>query len=439
MENIVSYFRRITKLEPTKEQIEALEALADISIKNLCLCCGRGFSKSLLCAVAALWFADVYADSIGRPIKILIISSQKELYGHLNNFFRDNEDIDKRLIQHGIFDKVPVEGFELNNRSIVDTCSPTSQAIRSRRVDIVFIDEACLVQNEVFYKAALPVLTGNICRVVLLSTPSEDNFFVDISSDPNKYDYKLIQYSSEVCPWQEESNKRLKKTLSKQAYATEVLARLPKPSERSFFNPKTVLRCFQDISSEPEKTYGSMILAGIDLGFGLPNNTVISITEKKKSKVKLIVQVVMKGLDLEKLSQLLRTYNPMKIKVDSKPPELLRLIREGLPEYKNRLRIIDATTRKKQILTQLQTLINSGNLAIPKENVSLKLEFERYHLHKRSGDNRIDSLALAIFESFETEIQSPRCVYFPKDFADPKKSRIKTNMYGFPIEENKKE
>ena len=93
METLVNYFNRVTGLTATKEQVEVLENLADITIQNVAICAGRGFSKSLMCAVTALWFADVYADHIGRPIAILLVSGQDAMYSNLDNIFHRNKDL----------------------------------------------------------------------------------------------------------------------------------------------------------------------------------------------------------------------------------------------------------------------------------------------------------------------------------------------------------
>jgi hypothetical protein len=342
------------------------------------------------------------------------VSGQVRLWKHLNDFFRNNADLKTKLAQPGIWSEIPKESFSLKNGSIVIPVIATTRSVRGHRADIIVIDESCLIQDQTYRRDILPCSTGDLAKVVLLSTPSENKgFFIDIISNPKRYGFILKQYSSELCSWQTESNKRLKATLTLEEYKREVLAEVPLESERSFFNIKMVNKCFKDISSEPEKTYGSTILIGIDLGFGLPNPTVVTVVEKKKSKFKVIDQSIMKGLDYEKLNELFKKYNPYKIKVDSKPVELVRILKEGCSQYKGRMKFIDAMLYKKQALTQLQTVINSQNINIPIGFIELKLEFGRYHLKKRSGDNRIDSLALAIFESPLTEIETPNKVFGP--------------------------
>jgi len=266
MESIVKYFERITKLKAIPEQIEVLEALANPSIKNLCLSCGRGFSKTLLSALAALWYADIYSKEIGKPLEILLVSSQQRIYFHLNNFFHDNPELAERLAQKGIFKAIPVEGFQLvDTRSIVDTAVPTAGSVRSHRADIVFVDEAHLIKDEIFERDILPVLTGDLCKLVILSTPSSNKgFFINIVKNADKENFVLKQFSSEVCSWQKINNERLKKRLTPEGYKREVLAQIPSKEEMMFFDTYDIDKCLVKCPSTPVRTPDARITIGID-------------------------------------------------------------------------------------------------------------------------------------------------------------------------------
>ena len=414
METLVNYFNRVTGLTATKEQVEVLENLADITIQNVAICAGRGFSKSLMCAVTALWFADVYADHIGRPIAILLVSGQDAMYSNLDNIFHRNKDLRDKLVQSGIVKDVPKEGFMLRNRSTVETVLPTSRRVRGNRCDILIIDEVCLIKDEVIKDAALPVVSGDISKVILISTPSVDTgYFIDVITSPEKFSFVLKQYSSEVCPWMRKSIERLKTTLTHEAYAREVQARIPSKAERSFFSKKMVDKCFIECEAHRENRPDSWLEVGIDLGYGLPNVTCLTTVEKRRSsnKIKVVYQETWKRFNAEEISNVCKKINPKIVKCDSLPAELFN----SLKSYYPKLLFIESRLYKEDLLTQLQTAIRTGELIIPKpEFMKLYQELVKYRPKKRAGDNRVDSLALAIFRVPFDIKETPKGVHFPR-------------------------
>jgi hypothetical protein len=413
---IVEYFKMVTKFTPTQEQVEVLEALVDVESKNLCLCCGRGFSKTMLCALASLWFADQYSDSIGRPLEILLVSGQMRMYQHLNNFFRANPNIKARLLQSGVFSEIPEHGFELDNHSIVDTALATSKAIRSHRADIIFVDEACLVKDDVFRQAILPVSTGDIAKIVILSTPSEpQGFFIDVLNNPIKYGYTVKHFSAETCPWQTVSNERLKKTLSPMEYLIEVKAQIPGREERAFFTRKDITKCILSVEPVAEDRERSSLEAGIDWGYGSINQTVLTITEKIGIKRKIIRQKVWRDVDFTDLANSLRGFSGT-IKADSKPPEFKGKLEQCLKGV--HIHYLDMLFHKEACITQLQTKVRMHQLIIPDGDfVDLIREMVNYRRGKRAGDNRVDSLAISCYEPKDA-LEKPMCgrVTFPDPY-----------------------
>lgn len=414
MEDLVSYFSRITKFTPIESQIEILKAMQDISIENLVLCCGRGYSKSLLCAVTALWYADVYSEEIGRPIQVLLISGQESLYTNLDNIFHNNKDLRDKLVQSGLIKDIPREGLMLQNRSTIETVLPTNRRIRGNRCDILIIDEVCLIKDEVIKDAALPVVSGDINKVILISTPSVDtSYFIEVITNPEKYNYILKQYSSEIVPWMSKSIQRLKTTLTPEAYAREVQARIPSKSERSYFSKKMLDKVFIECEAHKEGRPDSWLEIGIDLGYGLPNVTALTIVEKRRSsnKIKIIYQQTWKRFNAEEITKVCKEYNAKIVKCDSMPKELF----DTLKSYYPKLVAVESRLYKEDLLTQLQTSIRTGEIIIPKPHfLKLYSELVKYRPHKRSGDNLVDSLAIAVFRIPWEIKETPSGVHFPK-------------------------
>ena len=409
--NIVEYFKFITKLEPIPEQVELLNSLVDIIIKNLAVSAGRGFSKTLCSALAVLYFADVYADEVGHPLEILLVASQNRMYFHLNNFFHDNKEyLDAKLKQKGKFDEIPEVGFELLNGSIVNVAMPTNKSIRSNRADIVIIDEAAQVPTSII-KAASGCLTRDICKLVLISTPHMSGYFTDIVDKPELFNFTLKVWNSEVCPWQKTANERLKDTMTVAEYAAEVKGQVPTKAERSFFPAAQVEACYLDVEPIREGGAKSTVEAGIDWGGSSP--TCVTITEKLSvTKRKVLACKCWSGMieqNLDEMAKLILEWKPTIIKADNKPKEYQGKLEPHIHGYK--ITYIDMAVHKQPMLGQLQKRIRHTQMVISRCFFDLKKELLSYRFmtkdelglsgykgNKQDKDDRVDSLALSCYE-----------------------------------------
>lgn len=411
--DIISFFRKVTKLEPTQDQINLLEALTNPAIMKIIVSAGRQTGKTLCCAVAVLWWALEY----NSPVRILLVSAQDNwLYDHIRTIFNVNrEEFAKEITQEGTFSLVPLHGFETVSGSKVHVRGSTEKNIRGIGVDIVFLDEAAeLLRSTV--TTALGNLSGNICKIVLLSTPHKTSLFNEIAEDPTKYGYKLFTWSSLNCSWHSKQLIQSKKQLmTSQEWKTDVLGQPLSVSERAFFPNKDISKCI--IECEPNREGGlkSSLEVGIDFGYGQPNVTCLTVTEKTYSKRKVIYEKTWKEFNAEDMARVLEGFwhNTTIVKADSMPVEF----RGKIEQYNPRLKIhyIDSKAHKDLMLTQLQKRIRLHELTIPNMFIPLIKELERYKKGKRAGDNRVDALALSCYEPATplTAKATHGKVYFP--------------------------
>ena len=398
MIGITEYFERVTGLKATKEQISVLEALVDDKLKNLVLCCGRGFSKSLLCAIAGLYYAEKSIET-GIPIKIMIVSGQDALYQYIDTYI--TEKLKENLIQKGMYQNIPVEGFRLKNGTQVFIKPPTGK-VRSNRADILFLDEAADIPQEIINSASM-CLTGNSPnRIIMLSTPHREGILTDIIREPHKYNYELLSYSSEVCPWLIESITRAKKTMSKQQFKIEIMAKIPELSELNYFPRTHMSKCVQPV--EPCRVYPESTLeAGIDWGYNEP--TVLTITEKSGIKRKVIYHNAWRHQPIEilsvELAKILKQYNIKDsgnvVKADMLPKEYKGWIEkhyEGLYIY-----YINLADHKQSMLEQLRIKIRQHSITIPTKYINLVKQLNSYRSEMTRGDDLVISLALSSYES----------------------------------------
>ena len=403
--NIIKFFEDVTGLTPTEYQKEFLLSLVDINIKKVIASAGRQTGKTLCAAVATLWFVYEYP----RPVKILLISAQDSwIYEHIRDIMNNNKDLASEIVAEGVYSIVPLKGFETKKGSRVHVRGSTDKQIRGIGCDIVIIDEACEIKNEIL-TTALGNLSGDISKYIMISTPHKDNLFTDIARNPKKYGFKLYTWSAEDCHWHsKELLRSKKKMLSPQKYKVEVLGLPLKREERAFFDRKDIEKC---IHSNVLREGKGTLEIGIDWGYGRVNTTCLVMTEKIYSRRKVLLVKTWKdvGRAIKEIAEIINKYNPNIIKADSMPIEF----RGKLEVYvKNKIHYIPAQRCKEEMLGQLKFKIRSHQLEIDDKEVDLIKELKRYRKGKRSGDNRVDALALSIYESPLLEVKPSGKVIF---------------------------
>ena len=408
MPSIVEFFRHVTGLEPTQDQINLLEALIDPALKKIIISAGRQTGKTLTCAVAVLWLALEY----GIPIRVLLVSAQDNwLYDHIRTIFNNNrEEFAKEITQEGTFSLVPLHGFETVSGSKVHVRGSTEKNIRGIGVDIVFLDEAAELMRSTI-TTALGNLSGNISKIVLLSTPHKSSLFNEIASDPDKLGYKLFTWSSLNCSWHGKDLIESKRQLMTAAeWKTDVLGQPLTLAERAFFPNKDIQKCIIPCEPTREGAGKSTVEVGIDFGYGSPNVTCFTATERLYSKRKVLYIKTWKDFNAQEIAKLLEDYKPNLVKADSMPAEF-----RGRIEQHTKVKIVYVESRvhKDGMLTQMQRRVRLHELIIPDLFVDLIKELERYKKGKRAGDNRVDSLALSCYEPSTPFNVRPKAKVYP--------------------------
>lgn len=398
MESIIDYFKRITGLVPTVEQEDMLNDLVDVTKKQMILNCGRGFSKSFCAALASLWYADQYAMSIGRPVDVLFVSHQRKIYDYLDDFFRTNKSLYDDLRVKGDSMAMPQDQFELmKTRSRVLLRLDTSRQVRGEHVDILIIDETQAIGREIVVKDALPTTSGSsIAKVVLIGTPSEESYFTQKLREKNSA-WIIKSWPSNKCPWNAASLKLWEAEMTPLEWRTEIMAKIPRACDLTYFPPKFTKKNCYDCDTSREGGAKSTVECGIDWGYGSGRNyTILSITEVLGTKRKLICEQRVNGtpeMQCLKILPILKVFNPSITKVDSRPSEFQLELMKYWKFFP-----VDAVFHKKLMASQLQRRWRCGQLIISNTFVDLQLEVKRYRFGKSAGDNRVDALMLSCYE-----------------------------------------
>ena len=388
---IIPFFKKLTGLDPTPAQSRLLHAIADPKIKKILVSAGRQTGKTLTCAVGGLSWVFEY----NKPIKILLMSAQESvLYFHMREIFKNNSKLEESIIAKGTYSIIPLKGFETSMGDIVYVRGSTHKQVRGLPADIVIIDEACEIKDEIIL-TAMGNLSGPISKLIILSTSHVlDSLFVKWACNPKLLGFEFFTWSAEDCPWHsKEWLATKKKAMSKAMYAVEVLGRPPTKSERSFFPHKHIKACVVE-QLTPE---GGIREAGLDFGEVVGKN-LLTITEKNGIRRKVLFQKwYRKPLEecIDDIQSVLEKYKVVIIKADSKPTEYQKVVGKKLGSIP--VHYVDARFNKDNMLGQLKRHIQRHTIEIDKGQVRLVMELKKYRKGKRSGDDRVDSLALSCY------------------------------------------
>jgi hypothetical protein len=415
MKPIINFFREMTGLEPTEDQKELLHKAVTIKeqgnrkYNKIIISAGRQSGKTLCSAIIVLWFVFEY----DKPLKILLISAQDNiLYLHIREVFKKHPELVEQLTERSKLaaDLIPLHGFETINGTMVFVKGATEKQILGIPADIVVIDEACRVNNNIILEC-LGNITGDISKFILLSTPDIDtSLMVKWIKEENK-DFRIFTWSSEGLAWHNKEIEDIKKKeYTKEMYATQVLGRPKLDVERSFFPHKHIDACILDVEPIREGGQDSWLEAGIDLGY---NNTVLVIRERigtTKKKVLFIKQWQKKPIEevAPEIAKLLDSYNPKYTKVDSKAGmgvpvkgQIEKYTRKHIDYIDASIKVADEngewTSHKEQMMGQLLRTIREHQIIIPICFVELITQLRKYRRNMQIGDDIVDALALACY------------------------------------------
>lgn len=127
----------------------------------------RQMGKTAAMAAYILWFA------IFNPTKtIAVLANKMEQAQEIMDRIRMAFEYLPFFLQHGVkvYNK---RRIEFDNGSIIFSSATSASGIRGRSVDLVYIDEAAFVENDItFYESTYPVITsGKDSRVIMTTTP----------------------------------------------------------------------------------------------------------------------------------------------------------------------------------------------------------------------------------------------------------------------------
>lgn len=430
---IINYFyqcRPDLKDKLLVEQADMLKDLIDLHYPYHALSCGRGFGKTMCAGLTGLYFADVYSNKIGKPLTVLVVSSQEALYRNIGTFFEMNKSLRPRLkIQPVGPRELPASGaFQfLDNNSMLINRLATIKAVEGIRADVVILDETQDIETSVILKAFGCLKRDILGKLIPIGTPFTEtkgrvgkvNWFIELVKNPKGFiegkKFHLSQYPSNLCSWNDVS--LWKSAWGLVRFDAECLGIVTPVEDKPTFN--NIDACCYDIDAVPEGGVNSRREAGIDCG---EKHTAYILTERIGTVKRKILSIeiwddrYIQDIAPE-IASLINLHNPTPTKIDSKQGKYSPSYKKEIKKYTQKLMIaVDASLRDKVIddkgqenlvtiksnmMGQLIKKIREGNLIIPMrlKNADLLVKQLKIYNPKRGrDDDLVDALALSCYE-----------------------------------------
>lgn len=389
------------KLSPTQEQF--LRDFAEPKPFKAVLSGSRGSGKSLMAAIVGLWAVVMLPYIIGvDEYNVLIMGGTQrqadQVYSYIKKAIEKN-DLLRTMAKSSIKSKTIFLHGEIK-------VYPSSQAAaRHAHVDGLILEEAAMIDEDIFKAVLSTIDESKLLRLVMTSTPGEDpsHIFNQILMKPDAYGIeKVYTISYKEAFWKSKEEIELKKQLlTPEEFEREYEGKVVlSTGENSFDYRKWSKYGMEKITySAKQPTFMS-----IDWGFSEASPGAVIIAQERVGTIYIIDAFYFYGdpdYHLERIESLANRYNVKYIYTDaSHRSENDRLIKKGLPVIP-----IQASHNKLNMILRLKNYLESGKIRFPITNKNLIKEFSRYKwtvdgdrfISGYKMDHMVDALALLLW------------------------------------------
>ena len=374
---------------------------------------GRSLGKSTLCSVYALHVVDELSRFMKVPLSVTFLSSQPTIYTLMDNWFYKNPDLTLRLRVEGKSLLVPSHSFQFEDtRGFCERLIPTGKQVRSHRANVLLCDESSMIDDEIL-KTAMPLVTEPLCQIVWISTPSKSpSLFNQYMTNPPD-NWKVLKYSSEVCPYTSKMRETVKETLTPEEYSREILAEIPPISIQTLLSSKDVDKCTESYLNYSGKH--DKLTLGLDFGF-TRSKCAIVLCEWDKAYRKIIKTWQFDNNTLNLYEEMGKVIN-YAYSLD----KLVRVFADSRPDYfipnlqkysKAHIYPIEKNEAiKNQLVQQLYNLTKTFHLKIPETETLLISELKNYTKSKVYKTDLCDALMLSIAELPDVKLSHSLVVF----------------------------
>ena len=265
---------------------------------RIMVCSSRQIGKTYVVAIKALHYAMfhkdkqvlVFSKNANQAKKFLREMKRLMFLGtqHVNHLIASEsspfslDDEPAPTFPEDIDEKKPnnTEEFTLTNGSTIRSL-PSTDSSRGYTADLVIIDEAAFVPDEIFDLVIEPTVRFTGGAIILLSTPNGQKGFFHHFFDPEdkklEHEYTRYWWDWQICPNENirEVTLRKKNDLDPLRFAQEYEAKFTTDADAFFQNSKVKEACDENLSMLYEDKEHEMV-AGIDVGV-TKSRTVITL------------------------------------------------------------------------------------------------------------------------------------------------------------------
>ena len=279
--------------------------------KRIAVCSSRQIGKSIAVAVIALQqaFMNATPSGIAKNTKIGIVSKTdeqaKKLMKEIRYLIRmgDAHLKSKTGMEKMMSSKISSEDrnnmteISFDNRCFIKSFPPTDK-IRGESLDIVIVDEAVFVDDEIFNTAIKPTVTATDGAIILTSTPKGNSGFFFELFDPEEkqteHEYYRLWFPWTVVEGEAQRNfvekeQKFAEQSGNIKYFDQEYNALFTADESRFFDYKHVEEGIDPNLTLQTSWNKSETVLGLDYGISICH-TVVSISTKIDEKVILLYQ-----------------------------------------------------------------------------------------------------------------------------------------------------
>jgi len=395
---------------------ENQQKILDCQSREKIICAGRRFGKSALCAY------EILLEALQPNKRIWITAPSYELS---NIVFDQVLMFLSKAISNEYFKvkRKPFPVLKMDNGTIIEgkSCEAKSGML-GRSTDLVVIDEAALVDENIWNQYIKPTTHERKGRVFYISTPRGLNWFYTkfLALQKNGSAFRFSSIDNPYFPFpnatEKERNKeweKIKSSVPEKVFRQEYMAEFLTEAGLVFRGIEEVIS--EDCTSEPQKD-ASYVL-GVDIARH-EDYTALTVVDRRTKNVVYIDRF--RGMDYpqqkDRILTCAKRYNNAKIIVDSTgigdslTSDLKRFAYvEDYPLYSNKAKL--------KLIDKLIIFIDQGVIRIPRnEDLINELKIYEVKVSEKSGiyqysaprgrhDDMVISLALAVWGLMPNKIK----------------------------------
>jgi len=388
------FFKDLTGLEPRPFQAEFFKEVTNLEVKNIVVIAGRSIGKTLSTSIVALWYTCVLSITENRPMKVVILAGSlkqaKIAYNYILEFIQRIPYLQRQL------SKEPTQQeIKFKDGSWICPLPSSEKAIRGHHPDLLIVDEAAQVDENILYAAIPMTASSPYARHIFITSPEEGFSPIEekwLTRNKFKYpEWKFFNWDAEQY-LSKEQIEMLKQMLPEDKYLKEIRGQIYRSSGK-VFRISDLRKCESKTIVQSEDCD---VFAGIDWGYS-PDPTAIVIAQEREGFWEILFTKTFLGEHhedvLEELKEICLSYNVKVIFTDStNKGENIRLASKGLPVEE-----VSFKAEKSEMLANLRLLVEQGKLKFdPERHQELIQQLIDYTYFTKHRDDLVDALMLAL-------------------------------------------